>query len=210
MRYRTEKGTVSVRTIVGAGLAAAMLVGSLALGGCGASGGSSDGGSDEPAAEEREPSRTPEETAEAFVQALFDGDGETMWNLLAPEMREVSMEQEDMTEDEAIDELSSMAETNLAGMEDYIDDIVVTEAGSSDLDEDEIADIEDTYSSDYDMTLDIEEGKTVDLEVTIVLTDEMAEMVEGQLDEDDLTEEMSIDVLLIDGEWYVEPTGAGF
>lgn len=210
MRYRTEKGTVSVRTIVGAGLAAAMLVGSLALGGCGASGGSSDGGSDEPAAEEREPSRTPEETAEAFVQALFDGDGETMWNLLAPEMREVSMEQEDMTEDEAIDELSSMAETNLAGMEDYIDDIVVTEAGSSDLDEDEIADIEDTYSSDYDMALDIEEGKTVDLEVTIVLTDEMAEMAEGQLDEDDLTEEMSIDVLLIDGEWYVEPTGANF
>ena len=50
MRYRSNKGTASVRTILGAGLAAAMLVGSLALGGC--SGGGSDDSSEEPAAEE--------------------------------------------------------------------------------------------------------------------------------------------------------------
>lgn len=207
MRHTTDKRVLSVRGILGAGLAAAMLVGSLALGGCGASGGSGDGG--DAAQEEKEPSRGPEETAEQFVQALFDGDGETMWSLLAPEMRNVSMEQEDMTEEEAIDELSGMADGQLSMYEDYIDDIKVSETGSTDLDEDEIADLEETYDSRYDMTLDIEEGKTVDLEVTLVPTDELMDMAGDDVDESDLTSEMSINVLLIDGEWYVEPTGIG-
>lgn len=200
---KTSRATVSVRSLLGAALAATMLVGSLALTGCGGSSGGGDGAG--AAAEE---TAAPEEVAEQFVQALFDGDGETMWNLMSPEMQEASLEQEDMTEEEAIDELSSMGGGSLAYLEDYVDGYEVTEQGSTDLDEDEIADLVDTYDSMYDIQIDVQAAKEVDLEITIVLNEDGQELVGDEMTEDDLTTEMSLVVVQIDGQWYVEPTGA--
>ena len=180
---KMDKASVSIRTLLGAALASAMLVGSLALTGCG---GTSSGESADAAAEA---AAAPEEVAEEFVQALFDGDGETMWNLMSPEMRDAALEQEDMTEEEAIDELSDMGKSNMGSVEDYIDSIEVTEQGSTDLNEDEIADLVEAYDSDYDIQINGED------------------LIGDNLSDADLTTDVSLVVVQIDGQWYVEPTG---
>lgn len=200
MRKMTKTG-ISVRSLLGAALASAMLVGSLMLTGCG---GTSNGGGAGTAAEE---TVAPEKVAEQFVQALFDGDGETMWNLISPEMQEAVLEQEDMTEEEAIDELSTMSSSSLSYIEDYVDGFQVTEQGSTDLDDDEIADLEDTYDSDYDIKIDIQAAKEVDLEVKIVLNEDGQELAGDDVSDDDLSSDISLVVVQIDGQWYVEPTG---
>lgn len=171
------------------------------LTGCG---GTSNGGGAGTAAEE---TVAPEKVAEQFVQALFDGDGETMWNLISPEMQEAVLEQEDMTEEEAIDELSTMSSSSLSYIEDYVDGFQVTEQGSTDLDDDEIADLEDTYDSDYDIKIDIQAAKEVDLEVKIVLNEDGQELAGDDVSDDDLSSDISLVVVQIDGQWYVEPTG---
>lgn len=198
---KMDKASVSIRTLLGAALASAMLVGSLALTGCG---GTSSGESADAAAETEV---APEEVAEEFAQALFDGDGETVWNLIFPEMRDATLEQEDMTEEEAIDELSNIVKSNLGSVEDYIDSIEVTEQGSTDLNEDEIADLVEAYDSDYDIQINVSAAKEVDLEVKLVLNSDGEDLFGDNLSDDDLTTDVSLVVVQIDGQWYVDPTG---
>ncbi len=198
---KMDKASVSIRTLLGAALASAMLVGSLALTGCGGTSNSEEAGAAAEAA------AAPEEVAEEFVQALFDGDGETMWNLMSPEMRDAALEQEDMTEEEAIDELSDMGKSNMGSVEDYIDSIEVTEQGSTDLNEDEIADLVEAYDSDYDIQINVSAAKEVDLEVKLVLNSDGEDLIGDNLSDDDLTTDVSLVVVQIDGQWYVEPTG---
>ena len=126
---------------------------------------------------------------------------------MSPEMRDAALEQEDMTEEEAIDELSDMGKSNMGSVEDYIDSIEVTEQGSTDLNEDEIADLVEAYDSDYDIQINVSAAKEVDLEVKLVLNSDGEDLIGDNLSDDDLTTDVSLVVVQIDGQWYVEPTG---
>lgn len=224
---RTTYQHLSARTILGAGLAAALLVGSLALGGCGASGGSDDA-ADEPTAEEqaddagsderdaeepeeREPERTPEEAAEGYVQAVFDVDGPGMWELLPPDVRDAALDEAGMSEDEAIEELEGEMESalgsSLEGAEGIVDGFTVEATDSSDLSSSEIDELIDTYESEYDLALDIEDAAEVDLDITMELTPEGADAAEESgVTDSDLTQSLTVVAIQVDGEWYFDMT----
>lgn len=213
MRSTNKKETVSLRSLLAVLFASLMLVGSLALVGCGGSNGSSEGSSEgqTESQKEPEPTRTAEEAAVGYVQAVFDGDGNALWELLPPELQDSLMEEIGGDEDDVVDELentiSDSMGSSLDGMEDYINGFTVTAEDSKDLSSSEVDDLIDTYSSDYDLDLNIEEAQEVDLTIGLDLTPAGEEALEQSgADASDAETSLTVVAIKVDGEWYFDMT----
>ena len=204
-----RKSNVSIKALLMAFFAALLLVGSLTLVGCGGGGESSEAPAEEE--KEAEPTRTPEEAAEGYVQAVFDSDGDTLWALLPPDLRDALMDEMGGDEDEVISELESTIgdsmDSALSGMEDYVNGFTVTATDTKDLSSSEIDDLIETYSSDYNLDLNIEEAQEVDLTVGLDLTSEGEELLAANdVDPSEATTEATVVVIKVDGEWYFDMT----
>lgn len=224
MRNTNKEASVSIRSLLMAFFAALMLVGSLALAGCGGGGESSESeapaeeeqaADEEEATEEEEESkatRTAEEAAEGYIQAVFDGDGEALWELLPPDLRDAMMEEVGGDEDEVIATLESeisdaMGSTSLEGMEDYVNGFTVEATDSQELSSSEVDDLIDTYDSDYGLNLNIEEAMEVDVTIGLDLTAEgEAAIEEAGNDVSDAETEATVVAIMVDGEWYFDMT----
>ena len=142
---------------------------------------------------------------------MFDSDGDTLWELLPPDLRDALMDEMGGDEDEVISELESTIgdsmDSALSGMEDYVNGFTVTATDTKDLSSSEIDDLIETYSSDYNLDLNIEEAQEVDLTVGLDLTSEGEELLAANdVDPSEATTEATVVVIKVDGEWYFDMT----
>ena len=148
---------------------------------------------------------SPEAVAEEFVACAIDCDIEGMFDLVPPAVLEWAEEEEDMDIDELIedfeDEISNSERDRMAAMS-------IEEVGEADqLKKSKIKSLQKQYDE-----MDIEIEDAVEVEVTLTIDedyylDELG-MAMDYLDDDYLeellTQTMTITLIQVDGDWYVE------
>ena len=139
----------------------------------------------------------PETIVEKFGDCFIDADVAGIFDLINPDMMEYAMEEEGMSKSD-LNEMADELNEQLTTMYEYIEEMTGEKLNMSfeiadqwDLDEDELADIQDEYDA---ADVKIEEGKVFEVELTME--------VAGQAE----TQSMELVVVKIGGKWYLEPS----
>ena len=146
---------------------------------------------------------SPESMAEDFVDAIFSGSGEDVWDAvnmdayldLSIESGEIDEDEADDVKDMLIDELDSTCESLQDGCEeqygkDWDYEVEVTKV--KDLKNSDLRSFENSINGD-DSDLEVTEGVAVTVKYTVT----------G--DKDDGFEKFTIDFYKVDGEWIANP-----
>ena len=147
---------------------------------------------------------SPESMAEDFVDAMFSGSGEDVWDAvnmdayldLSIESGEIDEDEADDVKDELIDEIDSTCESLQDGCEeqygkDWDYEVEVTKV--KDLKNSDLRDFE-RYINGDDTDFEVTEGVAVTVKVTVT----------G--DEDDDFQKFPLEFYKVDGEWIMNPS----
>ncbi len=133
---------------------------------------------------------SPEDVAEALVEAVFDDfDAKAAMDLIHEDIKEKSFEEADMDEDEIIEEMQEGLDEAKEDMEESDGSVEWEVDEAKDMDKDKLDTIKESCE---EIDLEVTDGKTV--EITITAFEDGEEV--GELP-------MSIDVVEIDGDWYL-------
>ena len=148
---------------------------------------------------------SPESMAEDFVDAMFSGSGEDVWDAvnmdayldLSIESGEIDEDEADDVKDELIDEIDSTCESLQDGCEeqygkDWDYEVEVTKV--KDLKNSDLRSFENSINGD-DSDLEVTDGVSVSLKVS----------VSG--DDDDVVLRPTFEFYKVDGEWIMDPSG---
>lgn len=146
---------------------------------------------------------SPKSMAEDFVDAVFSGDGEDVWDAVnLDKYLDISIESGELDEDEAddqkddlIDELDSMCESSQDGFvllfgKDWDYEVEVTKV--KDLKNSDLRSFENSINGD-DSDFEVSEGVSVSLKVS----------VSG--DDDDMVLRPTFKFYKVDGDWIMDP-----
>ena len=148
---------------------------------------------------------SPESMAEDFIDAMFSGNGEDVWDAVNMDAYlDLSIESGELDEDEADDQKDELIDT-LDSMCEWFQDSCEEQYGKDWDYEVEVTKVKDLKNSDLRSFENSINGDDSDFEVTEGVAVTVKVTVTG--DEDDDFEKYTFNFYKVDGEWIMDPSG---